>query len=52
MMDKQKTFEVMDMIVGQYPSKEDKLKIIEIDLLFEIRDKLKDLQQTIKFPIV
>ena len=40
MMDKQKTFQAIDLIVGQYPTMDAKLQIITIDLLFEIRDLL------------
>ena len=40
MMDKTKTLEAINQIVGQFPTMESKLQIIMIDLLFEIRDEL------------
>jgi hypothetical protein len=40
MIDKAKTIEAIDLIVGQFPTMESKLQIIQIDLLFEIREEL------------
>ena len=41
MMDKQKTFQLIDQIVGRQPPMEVQLQVMTIDLLFEIRDLLK-----------